>query len=78
QLGFKMFLGITPVVANWSAGSDEFSLILENNPLADFVELSQGHEGLLYSNILCGVLRGALEMVSKALVSLEAVVGLSR
>ncbi|EDO30651.1 predicted protein [Nematostella vectensis] len=63
KLGFKMFLGITPVVANWSAGSDEFSLILENNPLADFVELSQGHEGLLYSNILCGVLRGALEMV---------------
>lgn len=59
-----MFLGVTPVVTNWSAAADEFSLILDNNPLADFVEVPDGLEGLLYSNILCGVLRGALEMVS--------------
>ena len=63
QLGFKMFLGFSPVITNWSAGSDEFSLILDNNPLAEFAELPEGHEGLLFSNILCGVLRGALEMV---------------
>ncbi|KAK3739015.1 hypothetical protein QZH41_010495, partial [Actinostola sp. cb2023] len=60
--GFKMFLGVTPVITNWSSASDEFSLILDNNPLADFVELPDGLEGLLYSNILCGVLKGALEM----------------
>jgi hypothetical protein len=64
QNGFKMFLGVTPVITNWSAASDEFSLILDNNPLSDFAELPDGLEGLLYSNILCGVLRGALEMVS--------------
>ena len=58
-----MFLGFSPVVTNWSAASDEFSLILDNNPLAEFAELPEGHEGLLFSNILCGVLRGALEMV---------------
>lgn len=58
-----MFLGISPVVTNWSAASDEFSLILDNNPMAEFAELPEGHEGLLFSNILCGVLRGALEMV---------------
>lgn len=63
QLGFKMFLGFSPVVTNWSAASDEFSLILDNNPMAEFAELPEGHEGLLFSNILCGVLRGALEMV---------------
>lgn len=63
QLGFKMFLGFSPVITNWSAASDEFSLILDNNPLAEFAELPEGHEGLLFSNILCGVLRGALEMV---------------
>ncbi|CAH3035374.1 unnamed protein product [Pocillopora meandrina] len=63
KLGFKMFLGISPVVTNWSAASDEFSLILDNNPMAEFAELPEGHEGLLFSNILCGVLRGALEMV---------------
>jgi len=63
KVGFKMFLGITPVVTNWSAAGDEFSLLLENNPLTDFVELPDGHSSLNYSNILCGVLRGALEMV---------------
>lgn len=58
-----MFLGITPAVTNWSPAGDEFSLILENNPLTEFVELPDGHSHLSYSNILCGALRGALEMV---------------
>ena len=64
QLGFKMYLGITPVISNWSPAGDEFSLLIENNPLIDFVELPDGHNALNYSNILCGVLKGALEMVS--------------
>ena len=58
-----MFLGVVPTVANWSAKGDEFSLILDQNPLVDFVELPETHQGLLYSNIICGVIRGALEMV---------------
>ena len=53
-----------PLVANWNAKGDEFSLIMEYNPLCDFVELSEDHPNLLYSNIICGVLRGALEMVN--------------
>jgi len=63
KTAFKMFLGITPVVTNWSAGGDEFSLLLENNPLIEFVELPEGHQRLNYSQVLCGALRGALEMV---------------
>ena len=63
KVGFKMFLGITPAVTNWSPAGDEFSLILESNPLTEFVELPEGHSSLNYSNILCGALRGALEMV---------------
>lgn len=59
-----MYLGITPSVTNWSPAGDEFSLILESNPLVDFVELPDNHNTLVYSNLLCGVLRGALEMVS--------------
>ena len=43
---------------------DEFSLILDQNPLVDFVELPENHPNLLYSNIICGVVRGALEMVT--------------
>lgn len=58
-----MYLGVTPVVSNWSAAGDEFSLLIENNPLTDFVELPDGHTDLNYSNLLCGALKGAMEMV---------------
>lgn len=66
KIGFKIFLNITPVVTNWTTDSKQFSLIFEENPLADFVELpddGKAQDELWYSNILCGVLRGALEMV---------------
>ncbi|XP_046583261.1 trafficking protein particle complex subunit 3-like [Haliotis rubra] len=63
RVAFKMYLGIQPVVSNWSAAGDEFSLLIENNPLTDFVELPDGHNALHYSNLLSGVLKGSLEMV---------------
>ncbi|KAL2059693.1 hypothetical protein ABVK25_000986 [Lepraria finkii] len=66
KIGFKIFLNITPSVTNWTADNKQFSLIFEENPLADFVELpddGRAQDELWYSNILCGVLRGALEMV---------------
>ena len=53
-------------MVNWSNEGNEFSLVFDENPLADFVELpydGKAQEELWYSNILCGVLRGALEMV---------------
>ena len=46
-----------------SVSSSEFSLQLGENPLAEFVELPEAYSNLAYSNMLCGVLRGALEMV---------------
>lgn len=67
QVGFRMFLNITPTVANWTADNKQFSLLFDENPLADFVELpddGRAQDELWYSNILCGILRGALEMVS--------------
>nr|XP_024377939.1 trafficking protein particle complex subunit 3-like [Physcomitrium patens]PNR53279.1 hypothetical protein PHYPA_009655 [Physcomitrium patens] len=64
KVGFKMFLNVTATVANWSSDNMECSLILDDNPLVDFVELPETCQGLSYCNILCGVLRGALEMVS--------------
>ncbi|TPX36243.1 hypothetical protein SmJEL517_g01586 [Synchytrium microbalum] len=63
KVGFKIFLGITPQVTHWAANGKEFSLLLDDNPLADFVELPDDAGDLYYSNVLCGVLRGALEMV---------------
>ncbi|KAL0362264.1 UNVERIFIED_CONTAM: Trafficking protein particle complex subunit [Sesamum calycinum] len=43
---------------------DNLQFNLEDNPLVDFVELSDACQGLHYCNILSGVVRGALEMVS--------------
>ncbi|XP_003489097.1 trafficking protein particle complex subunit 3 [Bombus vosnesenskii] len=63
QTGFKIFLGITPTITNWSAAGDEFSLCFEANPLTEFVELPDHCLNLKYCNVLIGVLRGACEMV---------------
>lgn len=65
-MGFKIFLNITPTVTNWTADNKQFSLLFDENPLADFVELpddGRAQDELWFSNILCGILRGALEMV---------------
>ncbi|XP_011860522.1 PREDICTED: trafficking protein particle complex subunit 3 [Vollenhovia emeryi] len=63
QSGFKIFLGITPSITNWSPAGDEFSLCFETNPLTEFVELPDNYSSLKYCNVLPGVLRGACEMV---------------
>jgi len=80
KVGFKSFLNITPSVTHSAptAGSrpgsvpqqssvpaSSFILTLDENPLAEFVELPEEalEGGLWFSNVLCGVLRGALEMV---------------
>lgn len=65
KVGFKAFLNITPNVTNWSSDFKEFSLVFDENPLTEYVELpTEALEGgLWYSNIYCGVLKGALEMV---------------
>ncbi|KAI9570465.1 BET3 family protein [Boletus coccyginus] len=78
KVGFKSFLNITPVVTHAAPASrpnnlqqqgtvagSSFVLTLEENPLAEFVELPEEvlEGGLWFSNVLCGVIRGALEMV---------------
>ncbi|KAI5843996.1 NO signaling/Golgi transport ligand-binding domain-containing protein [Morchella snyderi] len=66
KIGFKVFLNIAPTVTNWTTDGKQFSLTFEENPLADFVELpddGRAQNELWYSNLLCGVLRGSLEMV---------------
>jgi len=61
---FKQYFGINSVEAtNWDTKMTECSLILKENPLADFVELPEKHQSLFYSNILCGALKGALTAV---------------
>lgn len=63
QMAFRMYLNVQPSISNWTSANDEFSLVFDNNPLAEFVELPSDITNLRYSNILCGCIRGALEMV---------------
>merc|ERR1712223_566294 len=63
QLGFKLFLNVKPTITGWNASSDEFSLLFDNNPLGEFVELPDQGSDLVYANLICGAIRGALEMV---------------
>ena len=63
QVGFKMYLGVT--ASTGSITEKKFSIILDENPLIEFVELPDEYRyNLIYSNVLCGVIRGALSMVS--------------
>lgn len=64
KVGLKMFLGVAGNVVGWNADKRECSIILDENPLAEFVELPEQFAGKLsYSIIICGVIRGALEML---------------
>ena len=59
-----MFLGVQAEVTNFDTEGKAFSLILNENPLADFVILPLQYQKLWYSNVICGIIRGALEMVN--------------
>lgn len=63
QSAFRMYLGVQPNVSNWSVAGDEFSFIFDANPLTDLVELPDELKSLRYCNVICGAIRGALEMV---------------
>ncbi|PHJ20835.1 bet3 transport [Cystoisospora suis] len=63
KLGFRMFLGITADVVKWNEEETCCSLILHENPLTDFVDLPPSLSQLHYSNLICGVIRGALEQM---------------
>ncbi|KAI0362042.1 TRAPP I complex [Trametes cingulata] len=54
-----------PPPAQVNAPGSSFTLQFDENPLAEFVELPEEalEGGLWFSNVLCGVIRGALEMV---------------
>ncbi|KAG1664238.1 hypothetical protein FOA52_003491 [Chlamydomonas sp. UWO 241] len=61
---FPMFLNMAAGVSGWSADGKEVSLVFGDNPLTEFVDLPDELSDLKYLSVLCGVIRGALEMVS--------------
>ena len=65
NLGFKMYWGAVPKVVNWNEDRTSCSLIFTSEtPLEEFVEIPEKFQGLKYSQILCGIIKGSLEAVS--------------
>ena len=56
----QYYLGI---IGNYNqVGENEFHLKFNQNPISLYVELPEYLEGLCYSNIICGIMRGMLEI----------------
>ena len=61
KMALKMFLGIT--VDTVERSDHAYNISLPENPLAIFVELPEDRMDLEYSQLLCGLVRGMLEML---------------
>lgn len=72
KVAFKQFLNITPAISSWAADGREFVLSFVpgdgggDGLGGEMVELPEdaARSGLHYANVLCGVIRGAMEMVN--------------
>jgi trafficking protein particle complex subunit 3 len=71
-LAFRMFLGLQMDVhrgggtgggGSSDASTTSYTLVFADNPLATFVELPKEREGLEYSQLYAGMIRGMLEML---------------
>ncbi|KAG5508847.1 hypothetical protein JKF63_05350 [Porcisia hertigi] len=64
-IGLRMFLGVSAEVTQVKDAADTFAISFQDNPLSLFVELPDGplRDYLCYSNLLCGVITGALSLV---------------
>jgi trafficking protein particle complex subunit 3 len=63
---FRAFLGVTPRVSGWNDAGTAVSLLFDESPLTDWVELPRELAGLRYQNLLAGAVRGGLEQVGMA------------
>ena len=65
RVAFIQFLGVNDVKMEWVKEKISCRLLMLKNPLGDFFALPTGYQSSLwYSNILCGLIRGALEMIN--------------
>ena len=59
------FLGVKGEITQWEQQDKQCTLVLGMNPLSEFVMLPQCYKNSLwYSNVLCGLIMGSLEMVN--------------
>jgi hypothetical protein len=58
-----MYLGVTCDIVAYNEKENDYGITFTDNPLNDYVELPDKYQGLWYSNLMCGVIKGALETV---------------
>lgn len=58
----RLYLNMQPTVSNWSSSGDEFSLVWDQCPLSEWVEMPSNCS-LKYCALIPGAIRGALQMV---------------
>lgn len=64
-VGFKFYWNVQPQVTSWNAEGTQCSLVFTNEtPLEEFVEIPDQFTGLKYTQLLCGIIRGALQCVN--------------
>ena len=61
-VGLKMFLGIESKLIQ--KNEQEFVIVFVDNPLTENVTLPAKFRGLMYSNVICGAIRGACEAIN--------------
>lgn len=64
SVGMKLFLNVSATVSGWNPEGTSCSIVIQENPLTDFVQLPNDLESLQYNNIICGVIEGALDMIN--------------
>lgn len=63
-IGLKLFLNASATVSGWNPEGTACTIVIQGNPLTDFVQLPNDLESLQYNNIICGVIEGALDMIN--------------
>ena len=64
SVGMKIFLNASGSISEWSPEGTACTIVIQGNPLEDFVQLPDELQSLRYNNIICGVIEGALEMIN--------------
>ena len=55
KVGFRMFLGVTATATNWAPDGTACTLVLSDNPLADYVEVPEQYRRVAHPACLIGV-----------------------
>lgn len=60
KVAFDMFLGVEATCSSSHYDDKTFFIVFRQNPLLEYVAIPPGYDDLIYCNVICGVIAGAL------------------